>query len=86
MAEASVKNPASMVAVVKLPNQTVEQLCGQFEQVYPVNYNCPGQLVVSGNPEELDRFSGLVKEAGGRALPQPLMKPWGGCAARCDSW
>lgn len=69
MAEASVKNPASMVAVVKLPNQTVEQLCGQFEQVYPVNYNCPGQLVVSGNPEELDRFSGLVKEAGGRALP-----------------
>ena len=34
----------------------------------------------------LEREQGHAGVAGGRALPQPLMKPWGGCAARCDSW
>ena len=37
-----------MVAVVKLDNATVEGLCARFRRVYPVNYNCPGQLVVAG--------------------------------------
>ncbi|MGN1085324.1 MAG: ACP S-malonyltransferase [Lachnospiraceae bacterium] len=69
MGEAAKKAPASMVAVVKLPNETVEELCSHYQKVYPVNYNCTGQLVVSGSAEELPAFSEEVKAAGGRALP-----------------
>lgn len=83
MGEAAKKAPASMVAVVKLPNETVEQLCSHYKNVYPVNYNCTGQLVVSGSTEELPAFSEEVKAAGGRALPlkvgggfhSPFMSP-----------
>ena len=38
----------SMAAVVKLDNAAVEELCGQFQGVYPVNYNCNGQVTVAG--------------------------------------
>ena len=58
-----------MAAVLKLPNEKVEELCGQFEQVYPVNYNCPGQVSVACAKEQLAPFSAAVKAAGGRALP-----------------
>ena len=40
-----------------------------FSQVWPVNYNCPGQLVAAGEPEQLKAFLEKVKEAGGRAAP-----------------
>ena len=69
MEKAAGENPGSMAAVLKLPNETVEELCGKFTQVWPVNYNCPGQLVVAGEPEQLKEFQALVKEAGGRAAP-----------------
>ncbi|MCH5273013.1 MAG: ACP S-malonyltransferase [Lachnospiraceae bacterium] len=83
MGEAAKQTPASMVAVVKLPNETVEELCSHYKNVYPVNYNCTGQLVVSGSTEELPAFSEEVKAAGGRALPlkvgggfhSPFMSP-----------
>lgn len=60
---------ASMAAVVKLSNETVENLCGEFPHVYPVNYNSPGQLVVAGADQELPEFIQKVRAAGGRALP-----------------
>ncbi|QSX05545.1 ACP S-malonyltransferase [Sedimentibacter sp. zth1] len=63
------ENDSVMMAVVKLDNETVENLCKKYNQVYPVNYNCNGQLVVSGLREEMDLFKVDVKEAGGRALP-----------------
>ena len=69
MQKASEKVTAAMAAIVKLPNETVEELCSHYDSVYPVNYNCPGQLVVSGIPEQLEAFYGEVKAAGGRALP-----------------
>ncbi len=69
MQEASDAHPTGMVAVVKLPDETVEQLCAGFEQVWPVNYNCPGQVVVAGDKEELTAFCQQVKAAGGRGLP-----------------
>lgn len=47
----------------------MEAVCGQFDQVYPVNYNCPGQVSVAFRKENLKPFSAAVKEAGGRALP-----------------
>lgn len=58
-----------MVAVLKLDNSAVEDLCGKYERVYPVNYNCPGQLVVAGLRDEIEAFKADVKTAGGRALP-----------------
>ncbi|MBR2666778.1 MAG: ACP S-malonyltransferase [Oscillospiraceae bacterium] len=69
MQQASEANPSSMVAVLKLPNETVEALCAEFSAVYPTNYNCPGQVSVSGRADEMDVFVKRVKEAKGRAIP-----------------
>lgn len=69
MQEAAEQNPGAMAAVLKLPNETVEQLCGEFSHVWAVNYNCPGQLVVAGEKAELEAFCARVAEAGGRAVP-----------------
>ena len=69
MEEAAAKHPGRLVGVVKLSDQTVEGLCRQFEHMYPVNYNCPGQLVVAGAAEEMEGFADAVKRAGGKALP-----------------
>lgn len=67
MQEAAQEHPSAMAAVLKLKDETVEQLCAGFPDVYPVNYNCPGQLVVAGGTEHLDQFCELAAEAGGRA-------------------
>ena len=69
MQKAAEENPGSMAAVLKLSNEKVEELCRGFAHVWPVNYNCPGQLVVAGEAEELQAFQVKVKEAGGRAAP-----------------
>ncbi|HMM06314.1 MAG TPA: ACP S-malonyltransferase [Clostridiales bacterium] len=60
---------SGMIAVLKLAPKTVEELCSHYDHVYPVNYNCPGQLVVAGLEEELSLFAKEVKTAGGRGLP-----------------
>ena len=69
MAKAAAEHPASMLAVMKLENAKIEEICKGFKQVYPVNYNAPGQLVVAGAKEEMDAFSKAVREAGGRGMP-----------------
>lgn len=69
MQEAAEQSPGAMAAVLKLPNETVEQLCGEFSHVWAVNYNCPGQLVVAGEKAELEAFCAKVAEKGGRAVP-----------------
>ena len=61
-----------MAAVLKLDNDKVEELASRYEHIYPVNYNCPGQLVVSGVPDEMDSFKLDVKSAGGRYLQLPV--------------
>jgi [acyl-carrier-protein] S-malonyltransferase len=48
---------------------TVLSICQAFEMAYPVNYNCPGQLVVSLLKKDEKEFQKLVKEAGGRGMP-----------------
>lgn len=63
------KQDTAMAAVVKLPEKTVEALCAKHPGLYPVNYNCPGQISVSGLSSEMAAFSAEVKAAGGRALP-----------------
>lgn len=59
----------AMAAVVKLTAEQVTDLCQQFSQVYPVNFNCPGQVSVSGLREQMADFSAAVRAAGGRAIP-----------------
>lgn len=59
----------AMVAVVKLPEETVIRLCQQNPGIYPVNFNCPGQITVSGLAQQMPAFATQVKAAGGRALP-----------------
>ena len=59
----------AMAAVVKLDNHTVESICARFDQVYPVNYNCPGQITVAGLKNSMAAFSAAIRQAGGRALP-----------------
>jgi len=72
MEEAAQMTPAAMVAVLKLDNIKVETLCKEFNQCYPVNYNCPGQLVVALLKEDQELFLTRVKELGGRGIPLTL--------------
>jgi [acyl-carrier-protein] S-malonyltransferase len=69
MGEAAQSANSAMVAVLKLDAKHVEQLASKFEQIYPVNYNCPGQTVVAGEAEALKLFCDAVKAAGGRTIP-----------------
>lgn len=68
MAELSELHKGGMVAALKMEDSVVEQICGTFSEVWPVNYNCPGQLSCAGNPEQLDAFAAEIKQAGGRAV------------------
>ena len=63
MQEAAEAQPTAMAAVLKLSNEDVEKVCAQFDQVYPVNYNCPGQVSVACAKEQLAPFSAAVKAA-----------------------
>lgn len=69
MQDASNAVDSAMVAVVKLSPEKVEELAGQFDQVYPVNYNSPAQTVCAGLSASMEGFKAAVKDAGGRALP-----------------
>lgn len=69
MQAAAEKQDTSMAAVVKLDNETVKKLCAKYSAVYPVNFNCPGQVSVAGLASEMADFSADVKAAGGRAIP-----------------
>jgi len=69
MQRAAEQQDTAMAAVLKLSGEEVERLCAGFPHVYPVNYNCPGQVTVSGLASEMAAFYAAVKAAGGRALP-----------------
>jgi len=63
MAEAARETPGAMAAVLGLEDAVVEELCLTIEGVWPANYNCPGQIVVSGENAAVDR---LIEEAAAR--------------------
>lgn len=69
MQEAAQEHEGGMMAVLRLSNQQVEELCTDIDQVYAVNYNCPGQVVVAGLKTQLPLLAEKVKAAGGRAMP-----------------
>jgi [acyl-carrier-protein] S-malonyltransferase len=54
MAEAARENPGSMAAILGLADEVVEGLCARIARVWPANYNCPGQIVVSGETPAVD--------------------------------
>ena len=85
MQKACEQNPSTMAAVLGLENKVVENICKEIKEVVvPANYNCPGQLVISGSNEGIDIACEKLTEAGARralklpvggAFHSPLMEP-----------
>ncbi len=85
MQKACEQNPSTMAAVIGLENEVVEKICAEIKEVVvPANYNCPGQLVISGSNEGIDIACEKLTEAGARrslklpvggAFHSPLMEP-----------
>ncbi|MCI6372389.1 MAG: ACP S-malonyltransferase [Bacteroidaceae bacterium] len=81
--------PGTMAAIIALPDDTIEGICSEVSAegngvVVPANYNCPGQLVISGNVEAVNAACDKLKAAGakralvlpvGGAFHSPLMQP-----------
>jgi [acyl-carrier-protein] S-malonyltransferase len=66
MAEAARRNPGSMAAILGLEDETVERICRRILNVWPANYNCPGQIVVSGENPAVDEACEAATDAGAR--------------------
>jgi len=86
MQEACDDDPSSMAAILGLDDAKVEEICAgiQDETVVAANYNCPGQVVISGSIKGIEKACILLKEAGakraivlpvGGAFHSPLMQP-----------
>ena len=77
--------PSTMAAILGLEDEVVEQICGEIDGVVvPANYNCPGQLVISGSVSAVEEACAKLTEAGakralilqvGGAFHSPLMEP-----------
>lgn len=74
----------TMAAVLGLEDKIIEDICAEIDKVIPANYNCPGQVVISGATQYVEKACNRLKEAGAkRALPlavsgafhSPLMTP-----------
>jgi [acyl-carrier-protein] S-malonyltransferase len=66
MAEAAARNPGSMAAILGLADERVEALCRGILGVWPANYNCPGQIVVSGENDAVDACIERAQSEGAR--------------------
>jgi [acyl-carrier-protein] S-malonyltransferase len=66
MAEAAKRNPGSMAAILGLDDEAVERICRRILNVWPANYNCPGQVVVSGETGSVDEACAAAEEEGAR--------------------
>ena len=85
MQEACEANPGTMAAVLGLPDEQVDEICkAQSGVVVAANFNCPGQIVISGEVEAVETACVALKEAGARralrlpvggAFHSPLMQP-----------
>ena len=85
MQKACEKTPSTMAAILGLDDSIVEEVCASIKEVVvPANYNSPGQIVISGSNEGIDRAIELLKEKGakralklavGGAFHSPLMEP-----------
>ncbi len=79
MQEAVTEGSGKMAAIIGLEDEIIQQVCkeaAQTEVVSPVNYNSPGQVVIAGNTNAVERAMQLCKEKGAkRALPLPVSVP-----------
>ena len=85
MQKACEQNPSTMAAIIALPDEKVEEICASVDGVVvPANYNCPGQLVISGTNEAIDEACAKLTAVGakralklnvGGAFHSPLMEP-----------
>ncbi len=66
MAEAAKENPGSMAAILGLADEVVEALCQKITRVWPANYNCPGQIVISGENPAVDECCSEAELQGAR--------------------
>ena len=66
MAEAARERPGAMAAILGLEDEQVETLCRKILGVWPANYNCPGQIVISGENEAVDECCAEAEELGAR--------------------
>jgi [acyl-carrier-protein] S-malonyltransferase len=66
MAEAARERPGSMAAILGLDDPVVEALCREISGVWPANYNCPGQIVVSGENPAVDECCEQAQDEGAR--------------------
>ena len=78
------KAPGAMAAIIKLPDEVIEEVCASIPGVVPANFNSPGQVVISGEEAAVDRACALLKEKGAKralklpvsgAFHSPLMEP-----------
>lgn len=72
MQAAAEAHPGQMAAVLKLSFEAVEAICREVGDVYPVNYNCPGQVAVAGAAGKMTQLVEKVKQAKGRAVVLPV--------------
>lgn len=74
MQKACETNPGAMAAVLALPSETIEKICSECDGiVVAANYNCEGQIVISGEKDAVEAACARLKEAGAkRALPLPV--------------
>ena len=87
MQKACEKRPSTMAAILGLEDKIVEEVCSSIDEVVvPANYNSPGQIVISGSNEGIDKAIEALKEKGakralklsvGGAFHSPLMEPAG---------
>ncbi len=83
LATAAVDAPGAMAAVLGLADEEVERLCAAADRVWPANYNCPGQVVISGSEEGVTTVADRAREDGAKvirlkvagAFHSPLMAP-----------
>lgn len=68
MDKAANENKGAMAAVLKLTPQKVEEICSEFNNAYPVNYNSPAQTVVAASEDEIDALCEKVKAEKGKAV------------------
>jgi [acyl-carrier-protein] S-malonyltransferase len=66
MAEAARESDGTMAAILGLDDEVVEQLCAEIEGVWPANYNCPGQIVVSGEEGAVEKLIHKATALGAR--------------------
>jgi [acyl-carrier-protein] S-malonyltransferase len=66
MAEAAKRHPGSMAAILGLDDATVERICRRILNVWPANYNCPGQVVISGEHASVDEACAVAQAEGAR--------------------